>query len=224
MTMRKNLDSIKNILFDLDGTLTDSSEGIVRCLQYAFEQLSIECPSPAELHAHIGPPVRNALSLMMKTEDTSLIEEALRLYRVRFSETGIYENRVYEGIPETLTALRASSKRLFVATSKPLVFTERILNHFRMTDYFDRVFGSELSGKLDNKVELISHVLSNATLAPDETLMVGDRMYDIFGAKENGCLSIGVTYGFGSEEELRNAGADLICQSPLEIAGQFHAE
>lgn len=222
--MRKNLASIKNILFDLDGTLTDSSDGIVRCLQYALEKLSLECPTPAELHAHIGPPVRNALGLIMKTEDAGLIEEALRLYRVRFSETGIYENRVYEGIPETLAALSASSRRLFVATSKPLVFTERILNHFRLTNYFDHVFGSELSGKLDNKVELIRHVLSSAALAPDETLMVGDRMYDIIGARENGCLSIGVTYGFGSEEELRGAGANLICKSPLEIAERFGAE
>ncbi|MDQ3820433.1 MAG: HAD hydrolase-like protein, partial [Acidobacteriota bacterium] len=121
--MRKNLDSIKNILFDLDGTLTDSSEGIVRCLRYALEQLSLECPPPSVLHSHIGPPVRSALSLIMKTEDAGLIEEALRLYRVRFSATGIYENRIYEGIPETLAALRASSRRLFVATSKPLVFT-----------------------------------------------------------------------------------------------------
>ncbi|HKC62698.1 MAG TPA: HAD hydrolase-like protein [Pyrinomonadaceae bacterium] len=222
--MRNRLDSIRNILFDLDGTLTDSSEGIVRCLQYALERLSIECPATAELHAHIGPPVRNALSLIMKTEDADLIEEALRLYRVRFSETGIYENRVYEGIPEMLSALRASSRRLFVATSKPLVFTEKILNHFRLTNYFDAVFGSELSGKLDNKVELIRHVLSSATLSPAETLMVGDRMYDILGARENGCLSIGVTYGFGSREELRSAGADLICCSPQEIAEHFSAE
>ncbi|PYS50363.1 MAG: HAD family hydrolase [Acidobacteria bacterium] len=215
---------MRNILFDLDGTLTDSSEGIVRCLQYALEKLSLECPTPAELHAHIGPPVRNALGLIMKTDDDDLIEEALRLYRVRFSETGIYENRVYEGIPETLSALSASSRRLFVATSKPLVFTERILNHFQLTDYFDAIFGSELSGKLDNKVELIRHVLSSTALAPDETLMIGDRMYDIIGARENGCLSIGVTYGFGSEEELRGAGANLICKSPLEIAEHFSAE
>jgi len=224
LTLRKNLNSIKNILFDLDGTLTDSSEGIVRCLQYALEKLSVECPTPAELHAHIGPPVRNALSLIMKTDDVDLIEEALRLYRVRFSATGIYENRVYEGIPEMLSALRASSRRLFVATAKPLIFTERILNHFDLTNYFDAVFGSELSGKLDNKVELIHHVLSSASLAPDETLMVGDRMYDILGAKENGCHSIGVTYGFGSEEELRSAGADLICESPREITEHFRAE
>src|SRR4051794_24449329 len=112
-----DLDSIKNVLFDLDGTLTDSKEGIVRSLQYAFEQLGLECPPPAELHAHIGPPVRNALCAMLKTEDACLIEEALRLYRVRFSETGLYENEVYAGVPEMLDSLRSSNRRLFVATS-----------------------------------------------------------------------------------------------------------
>lgn len=216
-------DSIKNVLFDLDGTLTNPGEGITRCLQYALDKLGLACPPPTELHVHIGPPVRNALAILMKTSDEALIEEALRLYRVRFSETGIYENEIFAGVPLMLDALRASSRRLFVATSKPYVFTERILNHFHLTDYFDGVYGSELSGKLDNKVELISHILSSADLSPEETLMVGDRMYDIFGARENGCMSLGVTYGFGSAEELRSAGADLLCDSPQEIVAWFRA-
>ena len=224
MNMKINLASIKNVLFDLDGTLTDSREGIVRSLQYAFEQLNLECPSPAELQSHIGPPVRSALSVMIGTEDEGLIEEALRLYRVRFSETGIYENEVYSGVPEMLAVLRASNRRLFVATSKPLVFTEKILNHFRLTDHFDGIYGSELSGRLDNKVELIRHVIRSAALAPEETLMVGDRMFDIIGARENGCLSVGVTYGYGSEEELREAGADLIFANPQEITTRFLSE
>src|SRR3954467_5482293 len=123
-----DLSTIKNVLFDLDGTLTDSKEGIVRSLQYAFEQLSLECPPPAELHAHIGPPVRDTLSLMLGTKDVAMVEEALRLYRQRFSETGIYENEVYAGVPEMLGRLRSSNRRLYVATSKPLVYTEKILS------------------------------------------------------------------------------------------------
>jgi phosphoglycolate phosphatase len=210
-------DSIKNVLFDLDGTLTDPVEGITRCLQYALGEMGIECPPPAELHIHIGPPVRNALSIILKTTDESLIEEALRIYRVRFSATGIYENKVYDGVPQMLEALRAWSRRLYVATAKPLVFTERILKHFGLTNYFDGIYGSELNGHLDNKVELIRHILKSAELMSGETLMVGDRMYDIFGARENGCMSLGVTYGYGSEEELRGAGADLLCDSPEEI-------
>jgi len=213
--------SIKNVLFDLDGTLTDPGEGITRCLQYALCELGIECPAPAELHIHIGPPIRDALSIILKTEDASLVEEALRIYRVRFSVTGIYENEVYDGVPEMLEALRASSRRLYVATAKPLVFTERILKHFGLTNYFDGIYGSELNGHLDNKVDLIRHILKSAELMSGETLMVGDRMYDIFGARENGCMSLGVTYGYGSEKELRNAGADLLCDSPKEITARL---
>jgi phosphoglycolate phosphatase len=216
--------SIKNVLFDLDGTLTDPGEGITRSLQYALDELGIECPAPAELHVHIGPPIRDALYIILKTKDASLVEEALRIYRVRFSETGIYENKVYSGVPEMLEALRASSRQLYVATAKPLVFTERILKHFRLTYYFDGIYGSELNGRLDNKVELIRHILKNAELTRDETLMVGDRMYDIFGARENGCMSLGVTYGYGSEEELRSAGADLLCDSPEEITARLCAQ
>jgi phosphoglycolate phosphatase len=106
----------------------------------------------------------------------------------------------------------------YVATAKPLVFTERILKHFGLTNYFDGIYGSELNGHLDNKVDLIRHILKSAELMSGETLMVGDRMYDIRGARENGCMSLGVTYGYGSEEELKSAGADLICDSPQEIA------
>lgn len=214
-------DTIKNVLFDLDGTLTDPGEGITRSLQYALGELGVECPAPAELHVHIGPPVRQALSVILKTDDEALVEEALRLYRVRFSETGIYENEVFEGVPEMLADLRASSRKLFVATAKPLVFTARIMEHFGLAHYFDGVYGSELNGRLDNKVELIRHILKSAELMAEETLMVGDRKYDIFGARENGCASLGVTYGYGSEEELRGAGADLICDSPEEIAGRL---
>jgi phosphoglycolate phosphatase len=222
--MRNNLALIKNVLFDLDGTLTDPKEGITRCLQYAMDNLSLPCPAPAELHIHIGPPIRNALSVIMKTEDEELIEEALRIFRVRFSEIGLFENEVFAGVPEMLAALRASSRRLFIATSKPLVFTERILDRFGLTEYFDGIYGSQLNGTLDNKGELIGHVISSASLSSGETLMVGDRMYDILGAKKNGCLSLGVTYGYGSEEELRNAGADLICDSPLEIVSHFDGQ
>jgi phosphoglycolate phosphatase len=221
ITRDMKTDSIKNVLFDLDGTLTDPGEGITRCLQYALGEMGVECPSPAQLHVHIGPPIRDALSIILKSTDESLIEEALRLYRVRFSDTGIYENKVFDGVPEMLEALRASSRQLYVATSKPLVFTEKILRHFRLTNYFDAVYGSELGGHLDNKAELIRHILRSSELSPVETLMVGDRMYDIFGAKENGCMSLGVTYGYGSEEELRDAGADMLCDSPEEISARL---
>src|SRR5256885_7117915 len=167
------------------------------------------------------PPIRNALAIIMKTEDEELIEEALRIFRVRFADVGLFENEVFAGVPEMLKALRESERRLFIATSKPLVFTKRILDRFGLTEYFDGIYGSQLDGTLDNKAELIGHVIASASLAVDETLMVGDRMYDVLGARKNGCLSMGGTYGYGSEGEVRSAGADLICNSPLEIAAHF---
>ena len=149
------------------------------------------------------------------------LQREFEAYRERFAEVGLFENAPYEGIHDALAAIRGTGAALFVATSKPLVFAEKILNHFGLTGYFDRIYGSELSGQLDNKVELIRHVISSASLLPEETSMVGDRMFDILGARENNCFSIGVTYGYGPEEELRIAGADMICENPQAIAAHF---
>jgi phosphoglycolate phosphatase len=215
------LDSIKNILFDLDGTLTDPIEGMTRCFHYALERMSVPLPTPDELQLHIGPPLRGTFSLLLKTTDEAKVEQAVNLYRERFSEVGMFENQVYKGVPEMLASLQSSSKRLFVATSKALVYTNSILKHFELSGRFEGVYGSELDGRLAHKAELIRHVLANESLAPDETVMVGDRKYDITGAKENNCFAAGVTYGYGSAEELKVAGADYLCHSPSDVAGLF---
>jgi phosphoglycolate phosphatase len=215
------LDSIKNILFDLDGTLTDPIEGMTRCFHYALERMSVPLPTQAELQLHIGPPLRSTFSQIMKTGDEAMIERAVNLYRERFSKAGMFENEVYEGVPEMLAVLRASRKRLFVATSKVLVYTEIILKHFNLHTYFVGVYGSEMGGKFDHKADLIRHILASESLVADETLMVGDRKYDITGAKENHCFAAGVTYGYGSAEELSEAGADYLCHSPDEVATLF---
>ncbi|MBA2734223.1 MAG: HAD hydrolase-like protein [Acidobacteria bacterium] len=215
------LDSIKNILFDLDGTLTDPIEGMTRCFHYALKRMSAPLLTQAELQLHIGPPLRNTFSLILKTTDEVIIERAVSLYRERFSEVGMFENEVFQGVPEMLATLQASSKRLFVATSKVHVYTERILKHFNLSDYFVGVYGSEMDGRLDNKADLIRHILASESLDPDESLIVGDRKYDITGAKENNCLAAGVTYGYGSSEELMEAGADYLCHSPREVANLF---
>lgn len=215
--------AIKNILFDLDGTLTDPVEGITRCIGYALERMSAPLPTRAELELHIGPPLRSTFSLILQTTDEAMVERAVNLYRERFSEVGMFENEVFDGVPEMLASLRSQSKRLFVATSKVQVFTERILKHFDLSGYFDGVYGSELGGKFDNKADLIEHILASESLVADETLMVGDRKFDITGAKENGCFALGVTYGYGSVEELREAGADLLCHSPREVAVLFRS-
>jgi phosphoglycolate phosphatase len=133
----------------------------------------------------------------------------------------MFENELFDGVPEMLAALQSSFKRLFVATSKVQAYTHRILDHFNLSDYFEGVYGSEMDGRFDNKADLIRHILASESLDHNETLMVGDRKYDIVGAKQNGCFAAGVTYGYGSEEELREAGADYICHSPREVAALF---
>jgi phosphoglycolate phosphatase len=215
------LASIKNILFDLDGTLTDPIEGMMRCFHYALERMSAPLPTRAELQLHIGPPLRSTFSQILKTKDEVLVEKAVGLYRERFSAQGMFENELFHGVPEMLALLQASAKRLFVATSKVQAYTERILEHFHLSGYFDAVYGSEPDGRFDNKADLIRHLLEREALLPHETLMVGDRKYDIAGAKENRCLAAGVTYGYGSEAELREAGADYLCRSPSEVAALF---
>jgi phosphoglycolate phosphatase len=212
------LDSIKNVLFDLDGTLTDPIEGMLRCFHYALERMNRPLPTRAELQSHIGPPLRGTFSLILKTGDERVVEQAVDLYRERFFAKGMFENEVFEGVPQMLFLLRASSKRLFVATSKVQTYAERILSHFDLSAYFSGIYGSEMDGRLSDKADLIRHILECESLLPAETLMVGDRKYDIAGAKANGCLAAGVSYGYGSMEELREAGADCLCSTPLEVA------
>jgi phosphoglycolate phosphatase len=208
---------IKNILFDLDGTLTDPVEGITRCINYALERMSAPVPTRAELQTHIGPPLRSTFSSLMQTSDETLVERAVWLYRERFADVGMFENEIYDGVPEMLAQLQALGKRLFVATSKVQLYTGKILEHFNLSTCFEGVYGSELNGKFDNKADLIRHILAGESLRPDETLMVGDRKYDILGAKENLCAAAGVTYGYGSMEELLAAGADYLCGSPAQV-------
>jgi phosphoglycolate phosphatase len=208
---------IKNILFDLDGTLTDPAEGIIKCYQYSLGRLNKQCPPPEELAAFIGPPIRATFAAALQSSDTSLIEQAVSLYRERFSTIGLFENKVYEGVPKMLEELQTRGYKLFVATSKPEVFAERVLSHFSLDSYFIKVHGNELNGRLDDKAELVSELLTQYRLRPEESVMVGDRRHDIAAAKGNRMSSIGVTYGYGSEEELVEAGADRICHNPAEL-------
>jgi phosphoglycolate phosphatase len=209
--------SMRNILFDLDGTLTDPAEGIIKCYQYSLGRLNVRCPPPEELAAFIGPPIRATFAEALNACDESLIEQAVTIYRERFSTVGLFENSIYEGVPEMLSALQSTGFKLFVATSKPKIYAERILIHFSLDGYFIKVHGNELNGRLDDKADLVSELISEHGLRPDETLMIGDRRHDVAAAKRNNISSLGVTYGYGSEDELMKAGVDHICHSPAEI-------
>jgi phosphoglycolate phosphatase len=207
-----------NVLFDLDGTLTDPAEGIVRCIQHALATLQISCPPDEELARYIGPPLRETFISLCKSADHVFIERAIAIFRERFSTVGLFENIPYSEVPSMLQRLSSDSYRLFVATSKPQVFAERILQHFGLADHFEKICGNDLEGNLDDKAELLRQLLVSRSLDPTETLMVGDRKHDVIAARRNGLISIGVTYGYGSPSELTDAGVDYLCDSPTEVA------
>jgi phosphoglycolate phosphatase len=203
------------LLFDLDGTLTDPRPGIVGCLRHALDRLGQPCPDEDVLTACIGPPLRDSFATLLDTRDGALIEEATRLYRERFSVVGLFENRVYDGVPEMLERLRGG--RLLVATSKMAEFAERIVTHFDLASYFSGVYGAEPGGRFDDKAELIAHLLHREQLAPGAAIMIGDRAFDVVAARANGLRAVGVLWGYGSERELREAGAERLCGKPAEL-------
>ena len=209
---------MNTIFFDLDGTLTDPKIGITRSIQYALTELGCEVPHEDELTWCIGPPLHASLAKLAGGLD--LADRALLLYRERFSETGIYENEIYAGIEDTLASLADGTRRLFVATSKPRLFAERIIDHFKLDAYFEQVFGSELDGTRTDKSDLLKYGLDVTRIDPAGALMVGDRSHDIIGARNNGKRALGVLYGFGSRDELTQAGAHGLCIAPADIPEQ----
>jgi phosphoglycolate phosphatase len=207
---------IANVFFDLDGTLTDPQKGITRCFQYALKRLGCPPEPESNLIQFIGPPLRSTLARLLYSEDKDLIEKAVSYYRERYSEIGIFENDVYPEIKELLFLLY-KSYRLYVVTAKAQVFAQKIVCHFGLERYFTAIFGPTLDGRFDNKGELIGTILQELSLAPDDTVMVGDRREDIVAGQSNGTRTIGVTYGYGSREEIAAAQPDYICQRPSDI-------
>ena len=208
-----------DIFFDLDGTLTDPKPGITRSIQFALDKLDREVPTEDELVWCIGPPLLESFKKLLG--DSRLAATALKFYRERFSDKGLYENRVYAGIEHTLTVLRDSGRRLFIATSKPTTYATHIVEHFAMESYFERVFGSELDGARSDKSELLSHALEETGAVAREAIMIGDRAHDMIGARNNGMTAVGVLYGYGSKDELVTAGAHRISATTGELLGNL---
>jgi phosphoglycolate phosphatase len=206
-----------NLLFDLDGTLTDPFEGIAKCISFALVALGKPEPELDSLRWCIGPPIRANFAKLLASEDNDLIERAVQLYRERFSALGLFENEIYPGIPEALDALRAKGWMLYIATSKPAVYAERIIEHFGIRPFFKAIFGSQLDGRLSDKASLISHILHEESIDPRVTAMVGDREHDMIGAVANGVSGIGVLWGYGTRTELETAGALACILRPEEL-------
>ena len=160
----------------------------------------------------IGPPLKGSFARLLG--DEARAQDAVALYRERFTDTGLYENDLYAGIPETLQALHAAGKRLFVATSKPHVYASRIVGHFGIADHFERVFGSELDGTRVDKTELLAYALAETGTEPKDAVMIGDREHDMIGATNNGLFGIGALYGYGTQDELQSAGAQRLAEAP----------
>ncbi|HEL1613947.1 TPA: HAD family hydrolase [Streptococcus suis] len=204
------------ILFDLDGTLTDSGQGILNSVAYALDQMGIEEPDLASLQRFIGPPLYESFArfYQLNPADTQAAVDAFRVY---FKEKGMFENQLYEGVIPLLEALTEAGKTLAIATSKPEVFAKQILEYFDISHYFDVIAGASLDSSRINKTDVISYALAQLDYNPQTTIMVGDREHDIQGAQANQLASIGVLYGYGTKQELEEAGATRIAQTVVDL-------
>lgn len=209
--------NFKCVLLDLDGTLFDTSEGIMECYKMGLEHFGIFVKDDRELRKVIGPSLyisyRDFYGL-----DEDQVKEAVRIYREHYNGGGIYKCRLYDGMENVLKSLKLNDFTVCVATSKPQVMAEKILNYFGLTEYLDTICGAELDGSRSDKIELINTALKRVGFTDkNKVVMVGDRFYDIKGAIGAGIHSIGVTYGFGTKEELIEGGAEYIVDAPEDI-------
>lgn len=205
------------VLFDLDGTLTDPKVGITRSIQYALRKRGLSPPDADALEPLIGPPLERSFREHFGL-DPAEARRAVEDYREYFSVQGLYENEVYPGIPDLLRGLRAAGRRVGLATSKPTVYAERILEHFDLAKHFDLIVGSFLDGTRVDKSEIVATALAGvADVAPARVVMVGDRMHDVEGARANGVDAIAVTYGYGTREELAAASPTSLAESVGEL-------
>ena len=215
--------STRPLFFDLDGTLTDSRPGILASMRHALTSLGLAVPAEESLSRFIGPPTHEAFRELLDSDDPALNARTIAIYRERYAALGLFENSVYPGVAQGLEALRAAEIPLFVATSKPEVYANTIIDHFGLREYFRHVYGSELTGERSHKAELIAHVLQSERIAHENTWMIGDRLHDIVGAKRNKLRSAGVLWGYGSREELSDAGADTLFQTMPELVHAFQS-
>jgi phosphoglycolate phosphatase len=202
-----------NLLFDLDGTLSDPVVGITRCIQHAMRELRREPAGERELARFVGPPLRETFATLLATGNEDLVSQAVGLYRERFVAVGMFENEAYPDVGRGLERLAADGHRLWVVTSKPHVYARPIVEHFGLRERFQEIYGSELDGRNADKAHLIREVLEKERMRPGDTWMIGDRAHDVRGGRLNGTRTAGVLWGYGTEEELRAEGPDLLADS-----------
>lgn len=207
----------KYYFFDLDGTLSDPGIGITNAVMHALKAYDITVDDRSTLYPFIGPPLKDSFMKYFDFSENKAME-AITLYREYFSTKGIFENDMYDEIPEILSELKKRGLSLVLATSKPDEFSVRILKHFGIFEYFDFVAASTMDEKRTSKAEVIAYALESLNITDkSEVLMIGDREHDINGAKANGLKSAGVLYGYGDFDELTKAGADYIVETPKKL-------
>jgi len=205
---------MKSILFDLDGTLTDSGEGIMNSAVYALAHFGIPAPTEAELRTFVGPPLTETFARFGVPRDR--LEEAVRVYRSRYLPIGKFENHPYPGIRELLEKLKADGHTLFVATSKPEVTSIEILQHFGLDGYFEKICGASTDFSRNSKEAVIAYLLDSCG-ARENAVMVGDTAYDVIGAKAHGIPTVGVSWGYGLVEDMERSGAAAIAHTMDEL-------
>ena len=212
----------KVILFDLDGTLTESGEGITKSVQYALEKLGQTEPDLKKLEVFVGPPLLQQFMKYAGLDEETAVK-AVEYYRERYTDIGIFENEVYPGVEDMLDKLRGKGYILAVASSKPERFVKKVLDHFDLTKYFHEIAGSEMNGGRTSKADVIEEALDRLHMADhrDQVVMVGDKEHDVFGARKTGLKCLAVSYGYGSEEELKNANPLKIVDSAQEVLDFF---
>jgi len=211
-------------LFDLDGTLTQSGPGIIASVRRAVATLGHTIDPEEELSWVVGPPLEAIMRRVLEPFGDTRVAEAMAAYRADYGDGGMFNSRVYPGIEAALDGFRDDGWRMFVATSKSSDHARRILNHFRLAGRFEGVYGSDGGATLAHKPELIRHIIVREGLAPERTVMIGDRRYDIDGAKANGVKGIGVGWGYAQNGELHQAGADAIAATPAELLPKAKAQ
>ncbi len=204
------------VLFDLDGTVLASKEGIFRSAKYALDRLGMPMPSQEEMLAFLGPPLSIGFATVCRVPEDK-IDDAIRYYREYYNNGGMFEAYIYDGVLECLSALHEHDIQTYITTSKPQVYARKILRHFSADSAFDDIYGCELDGTRSHKAEVVNYCLENNRLTADEVLLVGDRYLDVNGARKCGVNCVGVTYGYGSEAELLDAGAAFVVHTASEL-------
>ena len=208
---------MKNILFDLDGTISNSKEGITKCVQYALQSFDIYEENLSKLESFIGPPLVDSFMKYYNFSETQA-KEATKKYRQRYSEIGVHEAEIYPNVEECLIELKNRNFFIGLASSKPEDFCKTVLKDFNIIQYFDDIVGATLDGKISSKKDVLEEVFSrNNNLKKEDSLLIGDTVYDILGAKYIGIPCIGVSYGFGKVEEMKKAGATTIIDNIPEL-------